>query len=980
MKNFKYLLLFFCVSFFFSCSNQNDSEDEDKEKFKTFVSQFTSGQISIADPIIIEFPQIINQYSSTQKLPQEYLEISPKIDGELKIIDGKRLVFQPEKYFQSGQKYEVELNLEKFYDDLESEFEVFEFTFETITPDFKISFKDLQSYDDQWQYLNAVVETSDLMNSEDLKKAITAEQKDKDLKIKFENEDTENTFFSFKIDSIRRHKTGSKLILSWDGSEVGAKTSGEYEYNIPGEMDFQVLEVKTSTGNNPKLSINFSERISSSQNFLGLIEIDGKNDFNFEVDGNLLNIYPKQNFSGNVELKINKNITNQKDETLTQEFSGFVTFKQLKPGVKLISEGVILPNAKENPFYFEAVNLLAVDVSIIKIYENNILDFLQDGDLNNTSAYQIKKSGRLIAKKTIPLIENKVDHDGKWTAHAIDLAKIFELDKASIYQVEISFNKAYSLYNCDESSEEKIKNFKVNTNTKTEDFGEEENNFWNNKSNRRRSYTYNWRERENPCHDAFYNDDNFISSNLLASDLGIIIKKSENGKYLFSASNILTAEPISGAEIKVFNYQKQNIATVKTGENGFAELETSEYLSFATANYQSDFAYLKIDDNQALQTSNFDVSGKSVKNGIDGFLYTERGVHRPGDDIFLTFVLNDHANPIPENYPVKLSFTDPSGRLIHEEVKNQSIGNFYAFKLQTEDNDPTGNWTANLSIGDVNFQKTLRIASVKPNRLKIKLSSTNEVLKANAVNTFQLQTQWLTGATAKNLDFEVETEIKTLQTPFEKFENYNFNSPTRSFESQELAKIEGKVDGFGKDTFYPEFNINTKAPGMLKANFLTKVFEGGGDFSIDVQSKKLSPFSHYVGLKSLKEQPNKVFDTGENLEFETISLDQSGNTAGRRQLEVKIYKINWRWWWNRGRDNLSEFEQAKKHQAYKSFEITGDQLGKATFSINIPDEDRGRYLFRITDTNSGHSTGDVYYFYSNWWRNDSGNTPSSDLI
>ena len=972
--------MFVCIFYLASCSDQSDSENSNNEKFKAFVSQHTTGQISIADPIIVEFPKIIEQYSTSQKLPEEYLSISPKVDGELKIVDGKRLIFQPENHLKAGQKYRAELRLDEFYSDLDNEFQDFEFNFETITPDFKISFKDLQSYDDQWQYLNAVVETSDLMNSESLKKAITAKQKNENLKIKFENEDAENTFFNFKIDSIRRHKTGSKLILSWDGNEVGAKTSGEYEYNIPGEMDFQVLDVQTSTGNNPKLSINFSEPVSTSQNFLGLVEIDAKNDFNFDVDGNLLNIYPKENFSGNVELKIDKNLSNKKGETLKQAFSEFVTFKQLKPEVKLISEGVILPNANENPFYFEAVNLMAVDVSIIKIYANNILDFLQDANLNSTPMYQIKKSGRLIAKKTIPLVQNKVDHNGQWTAHAIDLAEIFQLDKASLYQVELSFNKAYSLYNCEESSEEKIKNFKVDTSTKTENFGENENNFWNNKSNRRHAYTYNWRERENPCHEAYYNDDKFASSNLLASDLGLIVKKSENGKYLFTASNLLTAEPISEAKIEVYNFQKQSIASLKTDQNGFAELSTSEYLSFATANHNENYAYLKIDDNQALQTSNFDVSGKSVKSGIDGFLYTERGVHRPGDDIYLTFVLNDIANPIPENHPVKLNFTDPSGRLIQEEVKNQGKNGFYTFVLKTDADDPTGNWTANVNIGDVSFQKTIKIASVKPNRLKIKLTSENEVLRANSVNTLQLKTEWLTGATAKNLDFEIETEIKTLQNPFEKFENYTFNSPIRTFKNQELSKIEGQVDGFGNETLYPEFNINNKAPGILKADFLTKVFEGGGDFSIDIQSKKLSPFSHYVGIKPTKQKPNKVFDTDENLQFETISLDSRGRTAGQRKLEVEIYKIDWRWWWNRGSDNLSEFEEAKKHKVYKTFEITGDKLGKASFSLKIPEKDRGRYLFRITDPRSGHSTGAVYYFYRNWWMNDSGSTPNSDLI
>src|SRR5690606_5855078 len=43
-------------------------------------------------------------------------------------------------------------------------------------------------------------------------------------------------------------------------------------------------------------------------------------------------------------------------------------------------------------------------------------------------------------------------------------------------------------------------------------------------------------------------------------------------------------------------------------------------------------------------------------------------------------------------------------------------------------------------------------------------------------------------------------------------------------------------------------------------------------------------------------------------------------------------------------------------------------------TLNIPDEDRGRYLIRISDPISGHATGRTAYFYKNWWQN----SPSAD--
>ena len=42
------------------------------------------------------------------------------------------------------------------------------------------------------------------------------------------------------------------------------------------------------------------------------------------------------------------------------------------------------------------------------------------------------------------------------------------------------------------------------------------------------------------------------------------------------------------------------------------------------------------------------------------------------------------------------------------------------------------------------------------------------------------------------------------------------------------------------------------APGMLSAFFTTRVFEEGGDFSINVQTAKLAPFENFVGIKMPK--------------------------------------------------------------------------------------------------------------------------------
>ena len=63
--------------------------------------------------------------------------------------------------------------------------------------------------------------------------------------------------------------------------------------------------------------------------------------------------------------------------------------------------------------------------------------------------------------------------------------------------------------------------------------------------------------------------------------------------------------------------------------------------------------YLKMRDGESLSLSKFDVSGSQVKKGVKGFIYAERGVWRPGDSIYLSFVLEDADRVLPSNHPVK---------------------------------------------------------------------------------------------------------------------------------------------------------------------------------------------------------------------------------------------------------------------------------------------------------------------------------------
>jgi len=966
------LLLLLGICFLFT----NCSKDSSKELafFKDYIYTHTQDQISVADPVIIKLVKPVEAFELNADLPKDIIEVAPKVEGKAWLSSDRTLVFEPNDNLTPGKTYTFTLHLNKLYKKIERNYDAYTFEVTTITPDFKISLNDLEFYDEDWAYRYAEVETSDISVLQDVQRIASASQNGEGLNLQWNGNSEQGTFFRFKIDSIKRFEAPSKVVVRWNGEPMNAENKGETAFTIPPKDVFEILNVTTRGVGNQSIMVNFSQELQQHQNLKGLVELDDDRDLNFEIVSNNLIIYPKKQYTAGTTLKLSNAIKSFNGKSLAENFNETIVFQQQKPGLRLVSKGAIIPNSANNPFYFEAVNLKAVDVRLIKIYEDNVLQYLQDNNLNETNSYRIRNVGRVIARKSIPLVTTPLEDDGQWKAYALNLNDYFEAEPGAIYQVDLSFRPELSLYNCENNNETDYTFKGIEDDESTI---EQEENYWDNNYYSWRRTVYNWRERENPCHPAYYSENKFIASNLMASDLGVMVKKTNSNDYNVVTSNLISAQPEENVSLSAYNFQMQKLITVTTNSEGIANFSLEEKVAFVVAQKNKDFAYIKLDNTNALPLSNFDVGGSDVNRGYKGYIYTERGVYRPGDTIFSTFVLNDLVNPLPEKYPIKLQLTDARGKLVYEETQVDGLNNMYAFSIPTDMEDPTGNWNIQVNIGAVKFNKTLKVAAVKPNRLKIELDFEEEVLSSRSPVEFTLNSNWLNGAKARGLESDIELTISNNYNPFPKFKAYAFNDITREFYSQTLDFFKGKLTNEGNVNVSKAIELSEDIPGMLKLSFLTKVNENGGDFSINVTQKPYAPYEHFVGLKTPK-ITGRTYDTDTQTLYQVIVLDKNGKPVANKTLKAYIYKLNWRWWWNRGSDRLSKYQNSTGVSAYNTITVETDNRGKASFKLNIPENDRGRFLVRVLDEEGKHAASQVVYYYKNWWTNTEGGL--SDML
>ncbi len=969
-----------------SCSSRKDKTQSTAPSYNPEIAAFTSGVIPSESVIRVRLSaDYQGEINMQEPVSAKLFDFKPSVAGETFWIDSRTLEFRPEKSFPSGKEYKVLFRVTKLFPGKKGA-QDFEFPISIIPMEISVEFTGLRTQsrtDLVWNEIRGVVKTTDNAKGEEIEKTIIASQNGQQLSVSWLH-DSKGVLHEFVIDSVMRTEKKEFVELSWDGKSLGVKDKGSITYEIPSLTEFTLLETKINQQPEQYIQLSFSDPIKTDQYLNGLISLGNSVNLRFTVEDNLIRVYPEIRQSGTLQLIVEPGIKNILGFGFLENLEVTLNFEELKPAVRLIGQGVIMPQSEGLTFPFEAVNLKAVEVKVVRIFEDNVAQFLQINDLGGQS--ELRRTGRLIAKKTIILSSTRPINYGEWNAFAIDLSALIQAEPGAIYRVELGFQKKHSLYSCGEDEAE-TNEYLTETAPDDNTVSENDLEYWDAKYGYYGydyddyDYDYDWDERDNPCSQSYFGKRRNASRNVLASNLGIIAKTGNDKSMVFAVTDLVSTEPLSGVSLEIYNFQQQLISTLVTDKDGFAEISIPDHPFLLIAKKGSQRGYLKLYEGASLSLSQFDVSGNAVNKGIKGFIYGERGVWRPGDSLYLNFILEDKEKVLPENHPVSFELFDSRGKIYKKASLTAGLNGFYSFKTSTDPDAPTGNWRLEVKVGGLSFSSRIRIETVKPNRLKIKMEFPQEMLYADPTkNKANLQVNWLHGAPASNLEARVSVNFSVMETKFKGYEEYYFNDPTKEFSPGEREIFNSKLNEKGAASFTPEFFVKGTSPGMLRATFTSRCFEKGGDFSIDQFSIPFSPYNYYVGVKAPSGERHQMLLTDTLQTFEIISLDESGKPVDLKGLEINVYKLDWRWWWHSSGENLASYAASSYNKPV--FRKTVDTKGgKANFGFSIAYPDWGRFLVRVNDPKGLHSSGKILYFdWPGWVSRGSRKDPQSASI
>ncbi len=953
-------LLFASLVIVLACNKDAEQSDFSSPK-SLFVDQITShtaGVISITSRIKLKLAKNWGDSLTGRTIEKSIFKFSPKLEGKTFWQDNRTIVFEPSKNLESGQAYQGIINLKALFPENTGEKEKFKFEFQTLVQNFEVKTSGIQFYsktDLTKVKVEGQLQTADFALVDNVQQMVSAKQNGADLKITW-NESLTTNQYKFTIENIQRTENPAPVILQIQGKPIGLTSSKEIEISIPSLSDYKVVSSQIKRGKENYISVLFSDPLNEKQNLQGLVRFTNLSSRpRVVINLNELKIYPTSTIEDEADLVIDMAIKNIAGFKLKEDYTTTLQFTQSKPEVKLTDTDnkAIMPNSKGLVLPFEAVGLNAVDVTVVKIYETNILQYLQINNIGDD--YQLRRVGKPIIQKTIPLNTSGVTDLNSWNTFTLDLEDIISTEPGAIYQIKIGFKKQHSIFFCANTEEdEEIEEL-------PESWGaESEGSYWDSYEYYYDS-NYDWEQRDNPCSSSYYGNRRSVTKTLLASNLGIIAKNRAGGKVHVFVTNLLNTNPIAGVNVQVYNYQQQLIAEAKTNAEGKVALDSDETPFIIIAKKDNQSGYLKLDDGSSLSLSNFDVSGATIKNGLKGFLYGERGVWRPADTVHLGFILEDLANEVPQKHPVVMELYNPTGQLASRKVSSNAIGNMYRFDFITALDAPTGNWEAKAKVGGATFTKTVKIETIKPNRLKVKLEFEKEKFTANDnYVSGDLNVRWLTGANAGNLKAEYEMIMTPVTTKFKKYPNFSFDDASKDFYSERLMVYQGRLNADGYAKVDISLGDTENAPGALNLKLYGKVYEEGGDFSISSVTIPYYPFSNFVGVKVPEGDKRGILLTDEDHSIQIATVDAEGKPVSRDNVRVELYKLDWKWWWDNSYDNISSYVGNSYREAISTGTISTNN-GEGSWKLRVDYPEWGRYYVKVTDVYSGHSSGSVLY-------------------
>ncbi|MBN1780625.1 hypothetical protein JW948_05825 [bacterium] len=948
----KWILILTAVLFVFSCQKSETPESAspgiagqlaDHLDLDSKVLQGPPRLISVTAPLTITFREAIAPgHLSGSVLDKNPFVFEPEIKGFAKWVSTSTLRFEPDAPWPAGReikgilKGKILFGEQKNVGDYAFRFKVAEQEIISLEGDFE----PVSGQKNTVRY-KGVLTFAQPVNVENIEKdlAFRLQRKKFKLTIQAAGEPQKVTVIS---EPLVRGEKGQSFSLSLPKSYTASDDKWEKYLMLPAVNRFKVLghsDMTDADQEQPCYGFRFSDPIEKDTDLSAYIALTPELDHDIRVSNKTLILSGDFMAGETYRIQIDAAFPSAMGTKLGDAFNAQFMISNIKPEIAWLSEGIYLPASNTYKLQFKSVNVARATLRVYEIFPQNIHFFIQNNALTsrkparrnyweNDNFQDIGRVGKEIYQKEHMLSSER----NRWIKTELDMGEIFRYKTNSVFVCEIQFDKDDLTGNCTHQRDD----------LQEDDLYFEDDDYYS-----------------DPCDYGYYYQRGTQSKILIASDIGLTVKKTEQEIHVF-ATNVLTAQPESGLELNLISYVNETVETQRTDGDGHAVFHKDGWAVVG----RNKIALMKLDENP-WQINNFDVSGVShSQQGTDVFMYTDRGVHRPGDTVYLSAIIRMNRRNPPSGQPVLLEVKNPQGRVMLNKKVEAGPNGHVAFDIETDMNDPTGNWQADLMIGDQHFYKTLKIETVKPNRLKVQVDVPGRVLPPGESIEGTITSKYLFGAPAAYLKTVIRATVQSESFTSSTYPDFTFSTPVKDYETRSHTVLRDALDSDGRKAFAFEVPGIRNAPSMLRIRFQASVSEKGGSVVEASATSELVPYKALVGVRVPATRYHSM-RIDESCTLPIVCVDPEGHALTGRKLEVTVYLNSRHWWYDY--DNRDRRDFRTMSSTYKIAQTTIMSEDKPVdYSFKV--EDRGQHYVEIRDPESGHEAG--WFFYGSRWGGD----------
>ncbi len=944
----KKVTLLITLLLLFSCGDKREESTErtvvqqleEHLELEKEIVQTPADIVAITAALEIRFREpIVSGHLSGTTLDQNPFVFAPAIAGHAEWTSQTTLRFVPDENLPPGQKFEATL-LGKILFGEQKNVNDFEFAFRVAEQEiltFEGDFEPVADVKNGLKYKGTLT-FAQPVQLERIENQLKLQGPQRTLQLSVQS--TGPGRIAVTSELLYRRPKGQNFTFTLPQEYRASDKEWQRSVFLPGIDVFRVMsymDVTNPEAEQPVYAFRFSDPIKTNSDLSGYLTITPELPYSMRVQGKKLlvqgDFVPGRSYTAKIAQGFPCEFGTKLSDTFTAAFS----FENIKPEVKWLSDGVYLPTGNNFRLQFRSVNVSKVRITVTEIYSQNLGFFIQENtvsdlkqrrdDYYSTYAYRdLSRVGANIFSKELQITDSR----NEWSKTELDLTPVFKDKKNSAFVVQLTFGANDLAGRC------------VNARDQLSDgdlYFDGDN-----------YYT-------NPCQPGYYNSRGYLSRLLLASDTALTLKKADDGIHVF-ATDVQSARPVKGLTLGMYSYQNKLLESQRTDNNGHVQF--SEQGAYVFSVNSAGIALLKL-NHPAWQLNNFDVAGSSGgRKGTDVFMYTERGVHRPGDTIHLAAIVRINRSSPPEKTPAILKVRNARGQLVYETKKSCGKNGHIYLPIQTDLADPTGTWTAQLEVGGLRFNKELRVETVKPVRLKTEFDLPDEVYQPQTILAGTVTSKYLFGAPAAGLRTNIRLDLTGRDFRPAQWAGYVFTTPLKHFSRQSKTIYDGALDASGQYSLDYALPGRARIPSLLYATVRSTVYEKGGNFKEETKSTTIFPYSAFVGIKNIFDRSSAR--VGENYEIPIAAVDADGKSVARHKLKIKLYVNRGYWWWHYDRRDRRDFIGNKATYLLEETSYTSET---APLKHKILLEDYGQHYLEVLDETTGHTAG--LFFYSSGW-------------